>query len=330
MVVSRDGLDLHDVFSDAEDLSQISGAFPILLSSKPCCFVNFQDHFLTVRSRQVVDLTQDSCALTQHQYATSPSEIIDALCSYWLPIWTKSISSLQFQSLTSQELGFQDFLQHIPETPEILVSMQDPDLWHAAITKLKSSSARGTDGISAQELKLLPPPAIEALALLLGQDGFRFDPGQISGLIAPLSKANNSIPCKGQTRPITILPQLYRLWASVACSQIALAFSSWAPREITGFLPHRGSGQSALASQFDLEHARWKQQYRTGLVLDFTKCFNTIAWDFGYHALRSCGVPVTLLDVWMHAQQNLVRYWLLNGEIFQISKASGGFPEGDQ
>ena len=223
-----------------------------------------------------------------------------------------------------------EILCHVPHQEDIDIDLSDLDLWKSAIRKLRSASARGSDGISAQELKLLPECAIAALARIFAQDGFQFDQHFVVGLVAPLSKAGLQIPSRDKTRPITILPQLYRLWSSVVSQQIAASLNKWAPRQITGFLPGRGSVQAALSAQFDLEEARATGAFLTGLVLDFTKCFNNISWIFGFFALRACGVPISILEVWIAAQRSLRRFWLLSGELFFVGLPSGGFPEGDQ
>ena len=278
IVVTRDGGFLHDVFADVSDLSKLSGAFPILLGDHPSGLVEVADHFITVSTVSSLDLTDQVVSLTQDQYATAPDEVAADLTQFWQAIWHKQDPPAPFAHAQPGEFGLDEILRHVPHQEDTDIDLNDLDVWKSAIQKLRSASARGSDGISAQELKLLPDCAIAALARILAQDGFQFDQHFVVGLVAPLSKAGLQIPSRDKTRPITILPQLYRLWSSVVSQQIAASLNKWAPRQITGFLPGRGSVQAALSAQFDLEEARATGAFLTGLVLDFTKCFNNISW----------------------------------------------------
>ena len=114
------------------------------------------------------------------------------------------------------------------------------------------------------------------------------------------------------------------------CMQITDVLKCWAPPELTGFLPGRGSVTAVLQAQHQLEWSRWKRQRLSGLVLDLRKCFNCLRLSFCYHAMRSCGIPSWVLDAWLHAQSSLCRYWLIQGNLFEAGNATTGCPEGDQ
>ena len=117
----------------------------------------------------------------------------------------------------------------------------------------------------------------------------------MTGLIAPLSKTGTEIPTHDRTRPITILPQVFRLWAAVMCSQMARAICVWAPSSITGFLPARGANNAALQSHWNIESSRSDAVHLSGLALDLQKCFNCIRWKFSFRAMLFCGFPVAML-----------------------------------
>ena len=329
IVVSQDDLCCHDVFASALDLAELSCGFPVLVGDCPCQLVSSEVDFCTVQSCTPLDLSGDSIQVSQHQLAISPTAVVDALNSYWKPIWQRD-STRDVTEVLHSAHQFQEFLDQVPQQPEIKVDLMDMAIWSHAISKLKASSARGSDGISAAELKLLPEVAIHALAHVFSTSARPFDSDVMHGLIAPLSKTGQQVPTKDRTRPITILPQLYRLWASVICIQLTASLATWVPSDICGFLPHRGAVQSVVISQFHLEWSRWKRIGLSGLVLDLQKCFNTFDWSFAVWAMRRCGIPVWLLEAWIHAQCSLTRWWLLQGQLYHAGHASTGFPEGDQ
>ena len=330
IVVTQEDGKLHEVFADSSAIAQLSRTFPVAIGSVPGTIVSMDSAFFTVATVQAVDLTSDDAKITQDQTVMAPPDVASELSGFWQPIWQRDTRSLDFMKQTPDTLGFATFLSAVPPRPEIQATLSDPSIWTRAISKLRTASARGTDSISAQELKLLPPVAIESLASLFATSTRPFDDSFMNGLVAPLSKAGSEVPSRDRTRPITILPQLYRLWASVLCMQITYELQSWAPPEITGFLPKRGAVSAVVHAQHQLEWSHWKRIVLTGLVLDLRKCFNCLRQSFCYHAMKSCGVPVWILDAWIVAQDSLHRFWMLHGQLFEAGKASTGCPEGDQ
>ena len=137
-------------------------------------------------------------------------------------------------------MDFAACLAAVPPQVPIQVDLADLQLWKKAIAKLKAHSARRADLVSAQELKMLPDHAISALARILASDPDGFPDTFMWGITCPLSKSDG-LPTAGQSRPITVLPQLYRLWAAVICQQVAQTLAFWMPCDITGFLPSRGA-----------------------------------------------------------------------------------------
>ena len=65
--------------------------------------------------------------------------------------------------------------------------------------------------ISAQELKMLPDNLLDRIAKVLVSYTDGFPSWFMLGLTCPLAKTQDT-PSHDQTRPITILAQLYRLW----------------------------------------------------------------------------------------------------------------------
>ena len=330
LVVSHDCLCSHDLFASEDDLLKLDPRFPVLVNGHSCAILRVESHHALVSTACQQDWTDCIFSLEQRQLVVSPGEVASAMTKYWLPIWQKVAHPLDFLSQNLEQQSFHRFLDQIPTPPELQLDLRDMDIWSKCIKKLKSASARGTDGISAQELKMLPPAAIRSLAKIIDESQDPFGENFMIGLVAPLSKAGDQLPCPAQTRPITILPQLYRLVASVLCCQIARFFAGWAPPSITGFLPSRGAVTAALQAQYDIELSRFRAQALGGLVLDLKKCFNHISWRFAFFALLKCGVPRRFLCLWILMQSRLERFWLIGGETFLAGTGTSGLPEGDQ
>ena len=154
-----------------------------------------------------------------------------------MPIWTRDPDDLSLRGQSSEALGFQAFLANMPTLLDFHFQPLDLDLWISAVQRLRPGSARGTDKISAQELKLLPPEAIEALAKICHSFHDGFPESFMRGLICPLSKIDSCHPASHQVRPIIVLPQIYRLWSAVMCAQLIRALALVLPEDISGLLP---------------------------------------------------------------------------------------------
>ena len=71
------------------------------------------------------------------------------------------------------------------------------------------------------------------------------------GLICPISKVGaHDTSLVGQSRPIVVLPQIYRLWATVMCSQVTKALAKVIPLKVNRLLPNRGAISAAYHAQF--------------------------------------------------------------------------------
>eukprot|EP00435_Cladocopium_sp_Y103_P047511 s475_g14.t1 len=245
----------HMVYADADDVARISLEYPVSLGDQPAKVLEIHDHHFLVETKQEVSSWEEETTVDQHQFAIAPGDIAKQLSQYWQPIWNRDEANLDFVDAPLSAMDFHDMLGQIPPHPEVQVDMTNQEAWTKALKKLKAKSARGTDLISAQELKMLPWHLMKHLARVLSlyQEGFPAD--FMHGLICPLSKTDE-IPRADQTRPITLLPQIYRLWSAVVTYQITRVLCAWIPNDVTGLLPQRGATTIAYMTQYAIEDAR--------------------------------------------------------------------------
>ena len=329
IIVSSDDRCTHEIFADQRSLSQLDPCFGLEVCGHSLSISSLCSSHCVATSERPLDFPTDAVA-TQKQFTNGPKQVASLLNGFWLPIWQRDDLDLSFLTQSAQQLGFQDFLANLPTLPGFTLEVSNLDNWKSAIKKLKPGSARGLDMISAQELKLLPDVAIQSLADVCSslQDGFGAE--FMHGMICPLSKVGvHDTPTASQTRPIVVLPQVYRLWATVICSQITKALAKIIPCEINGLLPNRGAISAAYHAQFRTETARFFKRCLSGLVLDLRKCFNCISWAFAFHALCALGIPVRILIPWILSQRDLTKHWLISGSTFEAGASTTGFCEGD-
>ena len=126
----------------------------------------------------------------------------------------------------------------------------------------------------------------------------------MQALTTPVPKVAE-IPQVHQLRPVTILPQLYRLWSRVVCRQLLRRLSDFMPPSLPGLLVGRGPLDAAMRQQFWLERAHHLQQHFAGLSLDLVKCFNTIHRGRVEQLLARLQIPEPIRKRWALSQQGL-------------------------
>eukprot|EP00435_Cladocopium_sp_Y103_P072441 s1543_g40.t1 len=319
----------HDVFADANLICDLRTTFPVALGDVQGQVIHVDTHFATVRTTTPVHAWSDNIVVSQFQFVIAPGDIAKALDEFWRPIWTRDPEDLSFLQEETAHTELKSFFDFLPPHPDVQVDMQDSHVWTQAVQKLKSGSARGSDLISAQELKLIPVLFLQSLARVLGQYENGFPDHFMHGLVCPLAKTDE-IPRNDQTRPITLLPQIYRLWSSVLCLQVTRVLCAWIPMDVTGLLPRRGASMTAYATQFAIEQPRQGPNTLSGLTLDIRKCFNCIKWRFAFHAMLALGIPRAILVIWIRSLSVLTRHWLVCNQIITSGDGTCGFPEGDQ
>ena len=129
--------------------------------------------------------------------------------------------------------------------PQIV--LDDDQLWFDAVKDLKPNSGRGIDAISSSELKGLPNTAISDLAKVMTSYQLSFPDWFMLARTIPLQKVHGR-PRASQTRPITVLAQLFRVWGRVLAKQLLHHFAKVMPPSITGMLAARGPPWCRLSS----------------------------------------------------------------------------------
>ena len=194
--------------------------------------------------------------------------------------------------------------------------------------RAKWNAAAGPDGITAFELQLLPDPLLQSLIEVVNNypDGFRSWTMEARVFAAPKTFG---IPQADKVRPITVLSQIYRIWAQVVCRQVLHALGSTMSPDITGLLPGRGAFQAAYSSQWFFEVAHHLNEQCAGLTLDLVKCFNAINRQRGIAILAKRGLPLEVVRMWSLSLNRLSRRWEVCGQCSDLVASSCGFPEQD-
>ena len=177
--------------------------------------------------------------VVQSDLTSDPSNIADKLNNYWNQFWCRD--SNDDISNTSVWSNFNRHLEQCTPQPPIELDLCNVELWKQAIGTTKVTSARGTDGWTVEELRNLPDVCIQVLAHIFASiQGQSLPIAWSHSITIPIGKTD--LPeTPAQTRPITLIPMLYRWWTKVVTKQILKTWGQTAPPGLIGFLPTRSA-----------------------------------------------------------------------------------------
>ena len=118
----------------------------------------------------------------------------------------------------------------------------------------KGATAGSLDGWGWRELKVLPVSWIDELAriLTLGEDTGVWPDGLLDACITMIPKTDGNATPLGQ-RPLSVLPVVYRIWASTRMVQLENWFKSWVPDLVFSAGGGRGSVEAWHATALDID-----------------------------------------------------------------------------
>ena len=267
--------------------------------------------------------------LTQETTTSEPCKVSQELTRYWNQYWRRDTQAQQHDPQNWQT--FSQMLANVPPLAAAEIELTNIDHWCRAIKDTPSKTARGSCGWSADELKSLPRLCIIDLMHLVDQFHKQgFPQWLMLSRVLPIAKHAAATEAKA-TRPITIMPLIYRVWARMISKQVLSLWGRILPRSITGFLPKRQASDFVYKLQLLLESVNQRQSMRHlgGLTLDLVKCFNTLPQLPIQMVLAHMGLPDSIIRCWMGSIQCNIRHWDIHQNLYPIQVATTGVPEGD-
>ena len=302
-----------------EDGAKFDPTLPVSIDSSQHHITSQTQHSITVQP-PVPAQVHDTAVQQQGSHYT-PKAIAAALTRFWDPYWNVE------NPKEIDEAALQEAIQRLPTFDLANISIDDLQQWKAGIRRLKGTSARGVDGISARELKALPDGAIDHLRKILCADDHPFPKWMMLARTHAIPKKAGKIGPQ-QTRPITVLSQIYRLWGQILTQAIIQKIAPMCPKELTGFMPGRSAMDAAYRQQFLIEQARERDEPYAGCSMDLVKCFNTIRRPVPMAALRQMGVPQHFLIKWETSLDSLTRTWCIGDTVSEPFAVNNGLCEG--
>ena len=244
----------------------------------------------------------------------------------WMPYFCRSghpqVSAEQFLDFIGHFLPQENFFD--------LPRITGRDLQEVA--RAKKSTAGGSDGWAWNEVKALHLPWFSGLAILLdlvGTSGIWFQ-GLLDAYIAMIPKADGEDSTPLGQRPLSVLPVVYRLWASLRLGHLREWVEEWLPQSVFSL----GNGLSSVEAWFSTALDIEEVLVGTGgdqlhvMVADVIKSFNTVDRSILDCALGRLGLPDWFRKVYFsfHSQVRL-RFKLAAG-LGEPWCRDGGIPQG--
>ena len=163
---------------------------------------------------------------------------------------------------------------HVRRVPMLASQLDGPRL-RKGLSRMKPS-ALGLDGWSLADLRSLPdrlPGWLADLLCAVERTG-KWPAHLAEGYSALIPKEGPPGPLN--TRPLTVLSMVYRLWAGVRLVDAIAWQEAWAHPAAFGFRPARSALDGAAVTQVLLELCRLRGWAVAGMSIDYVKCFDLI------------------------------------------------------
>ena len=199
------------------------------------------------------------------------------------------------------------------------------------VARAKKSTAGGLDGWAWNEIKALPLPWFSGLAILLElvESTGVWPQGLLDAYIAMIPKGDGDSTPFGQ-RPLSVLPVVYRLWASLRLGHLREWVEGWLPKSVFS----RGNGLSSVEAWFsaalDIEEVlsgTGGDQLRD-MVADVTKSFDTVNRSILDCALGRLGLPSWFRKVYFSFHRQVRLRFKLAAGLGEPRCRDGGIPQG--
>ena len=181
----------------------------------------------------------------------------------------------------------------MPLLPEVHLSRLTGQVL-ADVVQRKGDTAGGLDGRGWRELKVLPVSWYDGLARILTyvEDIFVWPDGLLDAYIAMIPKTDGDATPLGH-RPLSVLPIVYRVWASARMVQLEDCFRSWVLDSVFSAGGGRGSVEAWCTSSLDIEKvlAGAADSHVHLFVADVIKSFDTVDRGILDRVLCSLGLP---------------------------------------
>ena len=253
-----------------------------------------------------------------------PARIDEEFRKAWLPYFCRS--GQRDTSLEEFSFEIKGWLPLLPvfELPRLTGQML------ADVVLRKSATAGSLDGWRWRELKFLPVSWFDELARILTsvEDTGVWPDGLLDAYIAMIPKTGGDATPLGQ-QPLSVLPVVYRIWASARMVQLEGWFKSWVPNSVFSAGGGRGSVEVWYTTALDIEEvlAGVADSHVHLFGADFIQSFDTVDREI-LDCVFSLGLPAWFRHAYFEYHAHVRLRFKLAAGLGEPWTRMVGFPEG--
>ena len=195
-------------------------------------------------------------------------------------------------------------------------------------SRAKKSTAGGLDGWAWNEIKALPLPWFSGLDILLELVGV-WPQGLLDAFFAIIPEADGDSTTLGQ-RPLSVLPVVYRLWASLGLGHLREWVVGWLPHSVFSLGNVLSSVEAWFSTALDIEEVlsgTGGDQLHV-MVADVIKSFDTVHKSILDCALGRLGLPVWFRMAYFSFRSQVRLRFNLAAGLGEPWCRDGGFAQG--
>ena len=254
-----------------------------------------------------------------------PARIDEEFRKAWLPYFCRS-----GQRETSLDEFNCECDGWLPRLEEFSLPALTGDMLFEVLRR-KSATTGSLDGWGWRELKVLPVAWFDGLAKILTkvEDLGVWPDGLLDAYISMIPKVDGDATPLGQ-RPLSVLPVIYRIWASARMLQLEPWFRSWVPSCVFSAGSGRSSVQAWFTTALDIEEvlSGVVQDDVHIFVADVIKSFDTVDRGILDRVLSSLGLPGWFWHAYFEYHSSVRLWFKLAAGLGQPWTRDGGIPQG--
>ena len=196
------------------------------------------------------------------------------------------------------------------------------------LRKMEVHTATGLDGWCVSDLLLLPVCLLDMLAEILHlveQTGC-WPSVLAKGYVSLIPKGEGMLPM--QQRPLSVLSQIYRVWAGIRLEECMLWQEQWIHPHAYGFRKKRGATDAAAFISMLIELHKLMKTVLHGFGLDYIKCFDLIPQSIVLHIALTQGMDLGTHRALTGMYHTLTRCFKIMGCCASFFGATNGILQG--
>ena len=259
------------------------------------------------------------------EFLADPFRIDEEFRKAWLPYFCRS-----GQRETSLEEFSFEVEGWLPLRPVVDLPRLTGQMLYDVVHR-KSATAGSLDGWGWKELKVFLVSWFDQLAriLTLVEDNGVWPDGLLDAYITMIPKTDGDATPLGQ-RPLSVLPVVYRIWASSRMVQLEGWFKSWVPDSVFSAGGGRGSVEAWYTSAFDIEEvlSGSVDSHVHLFAADVIKSFDTVDRGVLDAVLSSLGLPGWFRHAYFEYHAHVRLRFKLAAGLGEPWTRDGGIPQG--